>query len=290
MVAAVEPSGPNAEQIAYWTAQAGPKWVTYQAMLDAQLDPFGRAAMTALGVAPGERVVDVGCGCGQSVLELAERVGPAGHVVGIDVSAPMLERAAQRVRAAGHRHVELVEGDAQTHAFAPRAAHGVFSRFGLMFFADPPAAFANLRRALRRGGRLAFVCWQPLERNPWMSVPLSAAAAHVTLPPPPPPEAPGPFALGSRDRVAAVLAAAGFVQVRIEAYETALTVGGTTDLEAATGFVLQLGGPLATAVREANAEILATVRDAVRESLRPYHGPDGVRMPAAAWVVTARSA
>lgn len=290
MVTGMESGGPNAEQIAYWTTQAGPKWVTYQAMLDAQLDPFGRAALDALGVAPGARVVDVGCGCGQSLLELAERVGPDGHVVGIDVSAPMLERAADRVRAAGYRQVELVEADAQTHPFDPQTADAVFSRFGLMFFADPPAAFTNLHHALRSDGRLAFVCWQPLERNPWMAVPLAAAAAHLPLPPPPPPDAPGPFALGSRDRIAALLAAAGFEQVRIDAFETTLTVGGTTDLETATAFVLQLGGPLATAVREATPETMARVRGAVRESLRPYHDRDGVRMPAASWIVTARRA
>jgi len=284
----MEASGPNAEQIAYWTTTAGPKWVAWQALLDAQIDALGRAAMDLLPLAAGARVIDVGCGCGQSVLELAERVGPHGHVLGVDVSAPMLARAAERVRAAGYRHVELREADAQTHAFAPGAADAVFSRFGVMFFADPTAAFANLRRALQAGGRLAFVCWQPLERNPWMAVPLAAAAAHLALPPPPPAGAPGPFALGAHERITELLAAAGFSDVRIDGYETTLQVGGTADLDAVTDFVLQLGGPLVTAVREAAADVLPRVRSAVRAALAAYWDTTGVRMPAASWLVGAR--
>src|SRR5262249_6517301 len=148
-----------------------------------------------------ERVLDVGCGTGQTSIELARRAGPGGAVTGIDISAPMLARARARAADAGARTVTFLDADAQTHRFDPASLDVCFSRFGIMFFAAPDAAFANLRSALRPAGRLAFVCWQSMRDNPWMLVPLMAAAAHITLPPPPAPDAPGPFSFADADRV-----------------------------------------------------------------------------------------
>lgn len=281
----MESRGPNAEQIDYWNRVGGDKWVDLQAMLDAQLDDLGRVAMDAVHPRPGERVIDVGCGCGQTTLDLAERVGPDGHVLGIDVSEPMLRRTRERVLSAGHEHVQLVLDDAQTHAFAPATSDAVFSRFGVMFFADPAGAFANLRRALRPDGRLGFVCWQPFDRNPWMAVPAAAAARHVALPAPPAPDAPGPFALGDHDRLVDLLGRGGFVDVEVRSHETMLTLGGTAELDATVEFALRLGRPIAAALETASAAVVERVRDAVREALAAWHGPQGVRMPAAAWVV-----
>ncbi len=277
---------PNAEQIRYWNDAAGPRWVTMQAALDAQLAQLGRLAMDRLDLRGGERVLDVGCGCGDSTLELADRVGATGHVRGVDISAPMLARARERAAAAGLGQVELLQADAQEHAFPSATADAVFSRFGVMFFATPEAAFRNLAGALRPGGRLAFVCWQPLPDNHWMMIPLMAVAQHLTLPPPPPPGAPGPFAFGDGERVRRILADAGFTNVALTDHRTTLTVGGSADLDETVEFVLQLG-PTATAVRDATPEVRATLVDAVRTALTPYHDAQGVRMDAAAWIVTA---
>src|SRR5262249_9342980 len=170
----MDATGPNAEQITYWNEKSGPKWVTEQARLDRMIAPFGAEARTALAPKAGEHIVDVGCGCGETSLQLGRHVTASGGVHGVDISQPMLARARQRAAAAGHAHVRFTPADAQTHAFPCEGADAIFSRFGVMFFADPVAAFANLRQALRSDGRLAFVCWQPMPANPWMAVPLMA--------------------------------------------------------------------------------------------------------------------
>jgi SAM-dependent methyltransferase len=182
----LDATGPNAQQIEYWNAQSASKWVALQSLLDQQLGPLGLATIERAELAAGERVLDIGCGCGQSSLQLAERVAPGGSVLGIDVATAMLERARERALELGLGHVRFENADAQTFAFAPASFDLAFSRFGVMFFADPVAAFANVRAALAPGGRLSFLCWQEIGRNPWVRVPLMAAAKHVPLPEPRP--------------------------------------------------------------------------------------------------------
>ncbi len=198
--------GPNLEQIRYWNELAGPKWVASEAMLDGQIAPLGSKAIERARLAAGERVLDVGCGCGQTSLQLADKVGPRGSVTGIDLSAPMLERAQARAAGLGLANVRFLNADAQTTPLGSAAFDLIFSRFGVMFFADPTAAFANLRASLAPGGRVSFVCWQELKLNPWMRVPLLAAAQHIPLPAPAAPDAPGPFSFAAPARVRGILA------------------------------------------------------------------------------------
>jgi SAM-dependent methyltransferase len=280
--------GPNAEQITYWNDTAGPKWVAYEELLDAQIRGLGEAAMDRVGIRPGDRVLDVGCGTGQTSIQLARRAGPGGAVTGIDISGPMLARARARADGAPARAIEFLEADAQTRRFEPASFDVCFSRFGIMFFAEPDAAFANLRSALRPTGRLGFVCWQQLPDNPWMMVPLMAAAAHITLPPPPAPDAPGPFAFADQGRVRGILERAGFGDVTFEDHRTTLTIGGDGPLDQAVDFLLQGVGPTSAAMRQADPALRATVSAAVRDALQPFHTPQGVRMASAAWLVTAR--
>jgi len=282
-------TGPNAEQIEYWNDKSGPKWVEHQEMLDTQIGPIGEEAMARAKIQPGERVLDVGCGCGQTSLQLAERVAPRGHVTGVDISGVMLARARERAAAASVSGVEFQLADAQTTSFA-RSFDLVFSRFGVMFFADPVAAFTNLRRALAPRGRLAFACWQQLDRNPWMMVPMGAAAKHVPLPPPPPPGAPGPGSLADPERVARILDQAGFRDVSLEALETKVRVAGGGGVEAATRFLLEGVGPTSQAMREASASAMEAVTRAVQTALEPYLTPRGVELGASVWIVTARGA
>jgi SAM-dependent methyltransferase len=283
----MEAAGPSAEQITYWNDTAGPKWVALEEMLDTQIRPLGEAVMDRLGIGPGECVLDLGCGTGEASLELARRVGPSGQVLGVDISAPMLARARERARAAGRGHVAFVEADAQTHRFEPATMDVCFSRFGVMFFADPVAAFANLSIALRPGGRLGFVCWQALPDNPWVAVPLMAAARHVTLPVPASPDAPGPFAFADAARVRDILARAGLGGVEIADHRATLTVGGSGGLDQAVDFLLQIG-PSGAALRGADPALRTTVAAAMRDALASYHTPQGVRLAGAAWIVTAR--
>jgi SAM-dependent methyltransferase len=276
-------SGPNADQIEYWNELAGPKWVAAETLLDAQISSLGLRTMEHTGVAPGEAILDVGCGCGQTTLQLADKVGPGGSVLGIDVSRVMLERA--RRRAASRGNVRFEVADAQIATLSNARYDLVFSRFGVMFFADPTAAFANLRSSLKRGGRVAFVCWQELGRNPWMRVPLAAAATQVSLPAPPAPDAPGPFAFADADRVQRVLAGAGFANVACTGVEQALLVGGGGALDRTVEFLLQIG-PLGAVLREASEATRSAVAGAVVDAVAGYATPEGVRMDAAAWLVT----
>ena len=279
--------GPNAEQIRYWNEQAGPKWVALQQLLDLQLASLGLRALDRAAIVHGESILDLGCGCGTTSLELARRTGETGNVLGVDISAPMLDLARLRAKDAGVRNVRFELADAQTHQFSCASRDVAFSRFGVMFFADPAVAFANVRRALKPGGRLAFVCWQALGLNPWMALPLAAVAQHVPLPAPVGPDAPGPFAFADRDRVNGILKNAGFSEIAFEAVEEPLTIGGTADLDAAVDFLLMLG-PTQALLAKADEALRAQVVKSVRAAIAPHHGPDGVRLPAAAWVVRAR--
>jgi SAM-dependent methyltransferase len=277
----------NSQQIAYWNEQAGPRWVRFQERLDAQLRPLGRAVLDAAGLTRGTRVLDVGCGCGDSSLEAVARVAPDGSVTGVDISAPMLARARERARQAGVAAASFLEADAQAHAFAPGSFDVAISRFGVMFFHSPEAAFANLYAALAPRGRLTFVCWQALSRNLWMSAPLAALARHVPLPPPPDPCAPGPFAFADAERVRAILAAAGFASVAVDALEGDLSLGGARSPEEGAAFIVEIG-PAAHALREAGADeaLRARVVDAAAEALAPFARDGAVRAPYAAWLVS----
>ncbi len=282
-------SGPNAEQIEYWNQTAGPKWVALQGRIDAQIRVFGVRAIDHGAITTGERVLDVGCGCGDTTIAIGRRVGATGAVTGVDVSTVMLERARAAARAAGLTHVRFEAADAQTHAFLPASLDVAYSRFGVMFFSDPVAAFGNLARAIRPGGRLAFACWREIRENPWVLIPLAAAAAHVALPPPPAPGAPGPFAFADGARVRDILTRAGFVEVELAAVDEDLTIGGQPDLDAAVDFLLDIG-PAAAALRDAGPDARPVVARAVRAALAPHHTPAGVRLRGAAWIVTARQA
>jgi SAM-dependent methyltransferase len=276
----------NPEQHEYWNETAGPKWAQLSDVIDTQIAPLGGEAMDRIGVAAGQRVLDVGCGCGHTTLELARRVGPQGAVLGADISRPMLESARARADAAGVGNARFEQADAQVHAFEADVFDLVFSRFGVMFFADPVAAFANLTSALQPGARLGFVCWQALTRNDWMLRPMAALAPLLSLQPPSDPHAPGPFAFADADRVTRILQDAGFGSVRVEGMERDLLVGGGGSLDDTVGFLLQMG-PAGAALRDAPKDLRAKAADAVREAITPFQGDQGVRMPAAAWLFQA---
>jgi len=282
--AAASRQGPNAQQAEYWNDVAGPKWVDLSEAINRQIEPLGQAAMDLAGIAPGQSVLDVGCGCGQTSLELAGRVGPEGRVEGVDLSEPML--AAARERSAGVDNLRFTAADAQSHDLGEGSYDRIFSRFGVMFFADPQSAFVNLRRALRSGGGMAFVCWQEIGRNPWMAVPGAAVARHVELQRPADPHAPGPFAFSDADRVIGLLGAAGFEKIDCQALEQPLTIGRGMTREQLVEFSLQMG-PAGAAMREADDALRGRLRDAVAEAIEPYLAEDALVMDSACWIFSA---
>jgi SAM-dependent methyltransferase len=277
-------SSSNIAQIEYWNTKAGETWAKFQEALDRQIQTLGLAAMDTLRPEKGEHIIDIGCGCGQTSLDLGSRVGAAGSVVGVDISKPMLEVALRRPRPAPNLRVTFKQLDAQSDDLGDGCFDAAFSRFGVMFFSDPVVAFANIRRSLNPSGRLVFVCWRPLNQNPWMREPLDAALP--LLPPIAPfdPMAPGPFAFADAGRVQSILDEARFGSVKVGPFDAAI---GGANLEQTLQLALNVG-PLAAALRE-SPERAETVANAVRDVLSKYATPNGVLMPAAVWIVSAHS-
>jgi trans-aconitate methyltransferase len=206
------------EQQAYWNGRGGDRWTQQQEVLDRMVRPFGEAALAQLAARGGERVLDVGCGCGDTLGAILERVGPRGQATGIDLSERMLERARERVPLA-----RVIAGDVGAHDFGAQRFDGIFSRFGVMFFADAPRTFARLRALLsEQESRLAFVCWRSFADNPWATVPLQAAQAALpgaTAGVDDGTDGPGPFSLANRDALAHLLRDAGFARVQVTPFE-----------------------------------------------------------------------
>jgi SAM-dependent methyltransferase len=275
---------PNEAQIEYWNGPRGEFWVTEQELRDQELAAFGDAALRAAAPRPGESVVDVGCGCGATTLALADLVGEGGFTLGVDVSEPMLARARQR--AAGRARVRFERADAASYPF-DGSADLVFSRFGVMFFDEPEVAFANLRRALRPGGRVAFVCWRSLDQNEWMSVAFDAVRKVVPPSRPlPSPEAPGPLAFARAERVVGILERAGFAGARFTEYDHAIAVGGGRGLDVAALDALTVG-PTARYLADASEADRARALEATKRALAPRARGDVIELNGAVWIVTA---
>ncbi len=274
----------NEAEITYWNGAAGRHWVERQEAQDTVLAPILTAALERAQVRRGEHIVDIGCGTGVSSITLAEQVGPSGHVLSVDVSAPMLARAAERLPAGAP--VKFVRADATTYKFPPAAFDLLFSRFGVMFFAEPARAFANLRTALKPSGRLAFACWRRFDENAWLQVPLRAAQEHVPPLPRPGPEDPGPFSFASEARVHRILEEAGFRSVNLEPRDFELDIACGRGIDEAVRAALEIG-PTGRALQDQGPDVRAAVATSVRHALQSCQRGDQVPLPAAIWVVTA---
>jgi SAM-dependent methyltransferase len=273
---------PNAAQVELWNGPAVEGWIAHGEELDAIVAPITMALLHRLAPKPGERILDVGCGAGPTTFLVAERVRPDGEVVGVDISEPLLQQARRRAEGSGAA-VSFLIADAQTAAL-PGPFHAATSRMGVMFFDDPAAAFANLAGALRPGGRLVFACWQGPAENPWIVVPLLTAAGHLTIPMPGAPDEPGPFSLADPDRIRTLLTTAGFEQVDVE---PAVTTGPLPEPDRFTEVIISVVPPLAEGMRAADEATRHRVREAVIAALEAHRQPDGVHLPASAWIVSA---
>jgi SAM-dependent methyltransferase len=272
----------NRGQAEFWAA-SGTMWTKLRDRFDAQAGAHGLAAIDALALSGGEYVIDIGCGAGTSTLQLRERVGETGRVLGLDISPTMIEGATAYAAEHSAVNVTFHEGDAMVEPFAGDA-DAVYSRFGVMFFSDATNGFANLLQALRAGGRLGFVCWQAPVENPWIIRPMEIAARYVELPFGSDPTAPGPFSLADPERIRTVLDNAGFVDIAIEPRSAPTTLGA--DLDDAVDFLFGLMSPVA-ALRENDPDKAAELRADLIDELSDWAGPDGVQSPSAVWIVTA---
>jgi ubiquinone/menaquinone biosynthesis C-methylase UbiE len=276
----------NSDQAAYWNGPAGRRWIDRQETLDLVLRPINEMLLARAAVADGERVIDIGCGCGASAIELAHRVGAKGRVTGVDISAPMLARA--RERAPADLPLEFVLADATVHAFEPARADLLFSRFGVMFFADPALSFGNMRRSLRPGGRLVFGCWREPRKNPWMILPLQEAYKHVPRLPEVGPDDPGPFSFAREERVRHILAEAGFSSIAMEVADFTLDLAVGRGLDAAVQGALHIG-PVSRALEGQPPELCAKAEASIRTAFASLREGDKVPLGASIWVTSATS-
>ncbi|WP_426343245.1 class I SAM-dependent methyltransferase [Pseudoduganella sp. R-32] len=280
----------NIYQVADWNGQSGERWVAHQARLDAMVAVFGQAAIDAVAPAPGERVLDVGCGAGTSSLALAARVGASGQVLGVDISEPLIGWA--RALAPPDAPVRFQLADAGSAELPEGAFDILFSRFGVMFFDDPAGAFAHMRRALRPGGRVAFVCWRGAAENDWVRLPMGAIKGIVPPAAQPDPEAPGPFSFGDRERVACILAAAGFTDIAIMPFDASIPLGEGETRDAAIDDAVKMAlevGPLSRALADQPDGIRASASAALRAVFARQSGDRSVMFDGAAWIVMARN-
>ncbi len=275
----------NADQYDAWNGDSGTRWVASADQRDAVLSPIADRLLATAAIAPGERVLDIGCGCGATTIAAAHATGTSGSVVGLDLSAPMLDVARSRAATAGLYNVSFVQGDAQTTRLEDDF-DVVISRFGTMFFDDPTAAFANLASHLRPGGRLCLVTWQPLEANEWLVVPGATLLEHGSLPPAADPAAPGMFAQSDPDAIHSVLTEAGLTETASEPLVLPLTFGQTAD-EAVD--YLADSGPGRAILDTIPDNQRATALNQVKHVLENHADPHGhITLRAAVWITTAR--
>jgi SAM-dependent methyltransferase len=273
----------NADALRAWNGTDGDFWADHEFVFDQGLQHHEHRLLAAMDVRPDDRVLDIGCGNGQTTLDVAA-LATSGRVLGVDLSSRMLDRARRRAAEAGRTNVAFLQADVQIHPFPPASLDLAVSRAGAMFFGDPVAAFSNIARALRPGGRLVLLVWQGLERNDWIGELREALAAGRELPLPPP-DAPGPFSFADPERVRSVLATAGFADEDVTSVEAPMWFGSTAD--EAFDFLSTMG--LSRFLLEGldpDAQRRALAR--LRSSIEKHATAEGVLYPSAAWIVTAR--
>ncbi|TPL89240.1 class I SAM-dependent methyltransferase [Mesorhizobium sp. B2-3-14] len=273
---------PNTRQAALWNDASGKAWVEMQPILDEILAPFERLVVDAGYPGEGGNVLDIGCGAGATTLAVARRVGNNGRCVGLDISQPLVALATERTQAEEVANASFEVGDAQTYAFESGRFDAVVSRFGIMFFDDPVAAFSNIRQAARRGGKLAFVAWRSPAENDFMTTAARAAAPFLPTAPAPDPDAPGQFAFADGAKVKRILEASGWSSIDVRQANLPCKIAEGDLMMYATRL-----GPLAAALREvdqATAEKIITVLPA---AFAPFVKDGQARFNAACWLVTA---
>lgn len=277
----------NQEQFKFWNEIAGPLWVSWAREFELHTGTFGSRAIERAGLEGGEKVLDVGCGCGGSTIRLGRAVGPNGSVLGVDISAVMLASASERKKTAKLQNVEFMQLDAQADKIELNDIDLVYSQFGVMFFDEPVTAFSNLRSTLSNLGRLVFVCWQTASKNPWMAIPNQKAMEIFDIPAQQlAKDAPGPFSLSERSHLHDILTDAGFNSIEITSDEDQIAWPSSESLDTWADRRLQMG-PAREIYMQCPTDTQLKARKELIDSVGEYYKDGELSMPAAAWIVTA---
>ena len=277
----------NKNQKDFWSGKGGDIWVERQNAMDTMLSPLGEAALNKLNFNEEENVLDIGCGCGHTTLNIAKRIGPSGNVTGLDISEPMLKRAKESAVEMSITNTSFKCVDVQTEDLGDQIYSAAFSRFGVMFFEDSIAAFKNINNSLISGGYLSFVCWQSPAVNPWQSLFIQEVKKFLDLPSPPP-RSPGPFAFMESEYVSSILEESKFQDITIEGHEAEVNMFSGRSLSDSVKDYISINPVVTEMLKDSSENQITEITNSVIEAFSPYHSEKGLIFPSATWLVTAK--
>ena len=275
----------NAKQKDFWSGKGGDYWVEKQSEMDIMLNPLGEKALAKLDLQSNSKVLDIGCGCGATTLEIAKVVSE-GTVTGLDISVPMLDKAKSEAKNKGIENVDFKVVDVQVEQLAYEEYDSAYSRFGVMFFDDPFEAFKNIFSSVRVGGQLSFVCWQDPSLNPWQSLSLQVIRGYLDMPSPPP-RSPGPFAFHEKDYVKEILEKSGFSNISFDDNQENITMFAGKSLEEASEDYLAINPVVTEMLKDSTDDLKSEIVESLKEAFSDFHRGDGLVFPSATWVVSA---
>ena len=275
----------NTKQKEFWSGKGGDYWVVKQNEMDIMLNPLGKKALAKLNLKSNSKVLDIGCGCGATTLEIAKVVSE-GTVTGLDISVPMLDKAKSEAKNKGIENVDFKVVDVQVEQLAYEEYDSAYSRFGVMFFDDPFEAFKNIFSSLRKAGELSFVCWQDPSLNPWQSLSLQVIRGYLDMPSPPP-RSPGPFAFHEKDYVKEILEKSGFSNISFDDNQEDITMFAGKSLEEASEDYLAINPVVTEMLKDSTDDLKSEIVESLKEAFSEFHRGDGLVFPSATWVVSA---
>lgn len=275
----------NAKQKDFWSGKGGDYWVEKQSEMDIMLNPLGEKALAKLDLKSNSEVLDIGCGCGATTLEIAKKVSE-GTVTGLDISVPMLGKAESEASIQGIANVDFKVIDVQVDLLASEKYDYVYSRFGVMFFDDPYEAFKNIFSSIKEGGELSFVCWQDPSLNPWQSLSVQVIRGYLDMPSPPP-RSPGPFAFHEKDYVKEILEKSGFSNISFDDNQEDITMFSGKSLQEASEDYLAINPVVTEMLKDSPDDLKAEIVESLKEAFSEFHKGDGLVFPSATWVVSA---
>ena len=275
----------NSKQKEFWSGKGGDYWVVKQNEMDIMLNPLGEKALAKLDLKADSNVLDVGCGCGATTLEIAKKV-TNGIVTGLDISIPMLDQAKSQSSIQGISNVDFRVFDVQADQLDNEEYDNVYSRFGVMFFEDPYEAFKNIHASMKNGGKLSFVCWQDPTLNPWQSLSLQVIKEYLDMPSPPP-RSPGPFAFQEKDYVQGILEQSGFSKIYFDDNQEEITMFSGKTLQDASEDYLAINPVVTEMLKDSPDNLKIEIVESLKEAFAEFYMGDGLLFPSATWIVTA---